>query len=483
MPGEQNGKAERLPYSTQHKLPPKTLVWSTLGVTLLMAALYAVLGFPPAFHSFYQSMYFHSIGIGLAALAVYMVVGAFDLEGEAPKLDFPLSVRAWVATLFAAGGGIIFITHLDVSFTDIGYGMYIVAFILLADVGGALYIELMLMPRKRYGSYDPKAGYYRRMFPFTKEMRKAYKGVGAAYWLAMAAIGSAFIAGLIGLVNLWVGIFGTSFFSGLTSSLGLDAAGFIEATKDPHTHAMAIAIMVGVVAIAVQQYKVLESLSGFKKYLARTGLWISFIGVISLTVVYVAIAFANYSPPNLFVSGPADINGIAGDDVVLSIAAIGAMVLVVPVALAKIGPEGRPFWKDGVRLSLVGTWVLAVFLNIAAGYWVELHHDSFTTTLAANDSAYAQFQSMVALFVLLGAALILLAVDQSKVTGAWRRVIGSVMGVGLLVTTFGGLAWAFVDPTQGLAFWSSIAGLFVIGIAGALTVSYVFRTKALPGTS
>ncbi len=470
---------EKLPYSTQHRLPLKTLAWSTVAITLVMAALYALLGFPVSLvNSFYQSMYFHSIGIGLAALAVYMVIGAFDLEVNEPKIDFPLSFRAWVAVLFAAGGGIVYLfPGLNAALPDVGFGMYIVAFILLADVGGALYVELMLMPRKRFGGYNPKAGYFRRMFPFTKDMRKAYAGLGPAYWLAVATIGSAFIAGLIGFANLWVSVFGPSFFSPVIAYLGTDAPGFLGATLDPHSHQMALAIMAGVVAIAVQQYGVLDALSGIKKNVARTGLWIAFAGVIAFTVVFLDIAFNNFSPPTLFANGP---NGIAGDDMTMSVAAIGAMILVVPMALAKVGPEGQPFWKDSVRLSLIGTWVLAVLVNIGAGFWVEMHQDAFQTTLSANDAVFGQLQSLVGIFVLTGAALVLLAVDAFKVSSAWRRYIGSGMGVGLLLTTVGGLAWAFVDPNTGFMFGTNLLGLTFIGLAGALTMASVFRAKAQP---
>lgn len=464
-------------------MPLKTLIWSTLAITLGMAGLYALLGFPVDLAAnFYSSMYFHSVGIGLAALGVYLVVGAFDLEVDEPKIDFPLSVRAWVAVLFGAGGGIIYLfPALNAALPDVGLGMYVVAFILLADVGGALYVELMLMPRKRYGQYNPKAGYYRRMFPFTKEMRQAYKGLGAAYWLAIATIGSAFIAGLIGFVNLWVSVFGPSFFTPIINYLGTDAPGFLGATLDPHSHEMALAIMVGVVAIAAQQYGILNKLSGFGRNVARVGLWTAFVGTIAFTVVFLAIAFDNFSPPTLFVSGPGGANGIAGDDVTMAVAAIGAMILVVPMALAKIGPEGKPFWKDSVRLSLLGTWVLAVVVNVVGGFWVEMHEDVFQTSLAANDAVFGQLQSLVGIFVLTAAALVLLAVDQSKIKGTWRRVIGPGMGVGLLLTALGGLAWAFFDPSStGFMFATNLLGLSMIGLAGTATAASVIRTQPQP---
>ncbi len=455
-----------------------------MAITLVMAGLYAVLGFPVSMDgTYYESMYFHSIGIGLAALAVYLVVGAFDLEVDEPRIDFPLSVRAWVAVLLAAGGGIIYIfPALNAALPDVGLGLYVVAFILLADVGGALYVELMLMPRKRYGSYNPRAGYYRRMFPFTKEMRDAYRGLGPAYWLAIATIGSAFIAGIMGFVNLWVTIFGPSFFTPLINYLGIGGVGLISATLDPHSHEMALAIMVGVVAVAVQQYGILDALSGMKKNVVRAGLWISFIGVVAFTLTFIAVAFSNFEPPTLFAS-PDGLSGIAGDDIMMTVAAAGAMILLLPMAVARVGERGEPFWKDSIRLSLVGTWVLAVVVNVVGGFWVEMNEGFFQNAGLPNDLAFGQLQSLTGIFVLLGAALVLLAAEQSGISPARRGIVGVGMGVGLLTTSAGGVAWAFLNPsTSGLEFATDIFGLALIGAAGTITSAMVLRAKAQPVT-
>ena len=478
MDGQRNEQRERVPYSIQHTLPRTTLIWATLAITLVMAGLYAVLGFPVTLAgTYYQSMYFHSIGIGLAAIAVYLVVGSFDLESDEPRIDFPLSVRAFVAVLFATGGGIIYLfPALDSALPDFGLGMYIVAFLLLADVGGALYVELMLMPRKRFGLYNPNAGYWRRMFPFTKEMRGAYKGLGPAYWLAMATVGSAFIAGLIGFVYLWVALFGTSVFTPLVNYLGIDAAGFLDATLDPHSHQMALAIMVGIVAIAAQQYGIVDALSGIKKNMARAGLWIATIGVIAFTVVFLDIAFNNFSPATLFPNGNA--NGIAGDDMTMTMAAIGAMVLVIPMALAKLGSASKPFWRDSVHLTMIGSWVLAVVVNVISGFYVEMNEDTFQTTSLANDTAFAQLQSLFGIFVLASVALVMLSIDQAGVSPRWRSNIGRAMGIGTLVATAGGLAWAFSDPSStGLMFSVHLIGLGLIGVAGTLTATSILRSR------
>ncbi|MDA4125061.1 MAG: hypothetical protein OK438_06395 [Thaumarchaeota archaeon] len=468
----------RVPYSVQHTLPLKTLTWSTIGITVVLAGLYVLLGFPPSLGAYYRSMYFHSIGIGIAALAVYLVISAFEIEKYEPKIDFPLAVRAWVATLFGAVGGLIYLfPSLDAALPDVGIGMFVVAFLLLADVGGALFLELMVLPRKKEGVYEPGGGYWRRMFPFTRAKLGAYKRAGLAYWFAISTVGSAFLAGIIGFFYLWVSMFGPSFLSGYLSYLGLDGGGFLAGALAPHSHEMATAILAGVVAIAVQQYGILDTLTGIKKGVAKTGVWISIVGVVVMTVVYLASAFANYAPPTLFAGGPGGVNGMAGDDTAMSITGLGAMVIVVPMALAKIDGV-KAFWRDGLRATLLTTWVAAVLVNIISGFYLEFHEDLFQNSLFANDRAYAQVQSLSGLFVLGAAAMVLLTVDHYGVGGMSRRLIGFAMPIGLLLSVAGGLAWVFIDVSNtGLSFWTYVGGTLLIGVAALVAAGSLYARR------
>jgi hypothetical protein len=420
-------------------------------------------------------MYFHSIGIGLAALAVYLVIGTFNLEEYEPRIDFPLSLRAWMAVLFGALGGITCLSPtISNGLPEVVLGLFVVAFILLGDVGGALFIELMLMPRKRAGIYDPATNYFARMFPMTKQDRKAYSGVGAAYWLAVASIGSAFIAGMIGFANLWVTIFGPSFFSGYFSYLGISAKSFVSITKNPHSQEMGLALMAGIVAIAVQQYDILKYSLKIKKTVAQTGIWLSFIGVAAMTIVFVAQAFANFLIPKLFSNGPGGVNGLVGSHAVMSIVALGVMILIIPMAVTKLGDQ-KPFWNDVLRATLLATWVAAVLVNVIEGFYIELHQDVFTTKLLANQNVYGQVQSLMGIFVLAGAAMVLLAFDCYKVSSLRRQIVGWTTASGLALSVLGGFAWVFVDTTKGgWPFWTHIIGVLLIGLAALLSTMSIY---------
>lgn len=359
--------------------------------------------------------------------------------------------------------------------------MFIVAFLLIGDAGGALFVELMLLPRKKAGVYNDKANYVTRMLPLTRADLKAYSGIGSGYWLGIAAVGSAFLAGLMGAVNLWVSIFGSSFFSGYVSYLGLDAPGFLAATFDPHTHNMALALMAGVVAIAVVRFGALDSVSMLRKSVTRFGVWVAIIGVVVMTTVYLAIAFANYSPPTLLQNGVDGVNGIAGDDAAMSIIGVGAMIVLVPMILS------RAVWKNGVRLTILGTWIAAMTLSIVEGFYIELHQDAFSASLSANDTAFKQSQPMTGLFLLTAVALALLIADYYGVEGFQRRQVGGTALIGLLVVTIGASLWTFLDPTNtGFSFWMYAGGTFLAGlsllvVAVSLRSVKVFKVRALLG--
>jgi len=301
-----------------------------------MTILYPIVSFPPHLESYFSVMYFHSIGVGIAALAVYLVISSFKLNKYEPPLDFPLHYRAFAAVIFAAIGGILYLNLVvNTYIEDIPLGLFVVAFILIGDVGGALFLELFTFPRKIAGTYPVKGNYITRIFPHTHEDFEAYRRMDPTYWLTLAAVGSAFIAGLIGFVNLWVRIFGLSFFKGYVSMLGLDLAGFLDATLDPHSHEIALAIMAGVIALTARQFNV-SRIKDAKRTIINIGLWLSFIGVIAMTIVFLAISFASYEPPTFFQSGPQGINGITGDDAAMSIIVLGSAIIIIPLALSKM---------------------------------------------------------------------------------------------------------------------------------------------------
>ena len=478
-------------HTHEYKVTFKSAVWGTIGATVLMAVLYGLFGLPPSFDSNYEVMFFHAIGIGIAALAVYMVIVAFDLRKYEPGLDMPLYYRALSAVLFGAIGGLLFLIPETQDLRGLPMGFTFLGLLMLADAGGALFIELLLLPRKKAGVYTmnyelrpvpTQMGYLSRMLPVRKEDRAAYRHQPLSYWLILVSVGSAFIAGLIGFVNLWVMTFGPGLFSGYISFIG-GPYDILGNTLDPHSHEMALAIMAGVIAIAAERFGVLRT-AGVREKVAKLGLSVSLAGVVGMTVVFLAIAFSNFDPGLWFGQDP---NGLAGDDLVMTVIAIGAMIALVPLALTPREADHRSSWRDPVRLSLLGTWVAAVVISVIAAFYIEFNESVFSPdaggALAANDAVFGELQSLFGVFLLTAVSLILLAVDLYNVEGSARRLVGWVAGLGVLIGTAGAMLWAFVDPsTSGASFWIHILGIGLTGVAAVVSVVAIHAVPVPKGT-
>ena len=478
-------EVSQVSHTQKYSLSIKRVTWITISIIVIMAVLYPFTSFPPHFENYFSIMYFHSIGVSIAALAVYLVISLFNLQKYEPPLDFPLHYRAFTAVIFAALGGLLYLNPMiNTYIEDIPLGLFIVAFILIGDAGGALFVELFILPRKLMGVYPGKNNYCPRcilkIFPLTRKELESYRHMDSTYWLTLAAVGSAFIAGLIGFVNLWIRIFGLSFFSGYAFKLGLDATGFLGATLDPHSHEIALAIMAGVIALTAKQFNI-SKLNDAKRYIINIGLWISFIGVVAMTIVFLAISFANYEPPTFFQSGPQGINGIAGDDACMSIIALGSMIIIIPLALTKM-IDRRSSWKDPIRISILGSWVIAYIINIFQAFYIELNQSLYSTVLSANDEIFSIIQPLFGIFVLTAISIILLIADYYQIIGVWRRFIGWLMSIGLVIAFIGAFLWIFVNPIIGSSFWIYFIGLLIIGVSATATIYSVKNVKIIKTT-
>ena len=458
----------------------KRLGWWTLAITAVMGGLYFLVGFPPAFDTYFEKMYFHAIGIGIAALVAYLVLDVFELEAHEPALDFPIRYRAFLALVFGALGGLVFLSRAVFNaLPDVGVLLFVVAFLLIFDVSAALLIELIILPRKKSGIYENRsrnfADYVGRVVPFTPADRAAYRGLGAGYWLAVVSIASASIAMVIGFINLWVRAFGPSFFAGYMGWLGLDAKGFQDATLDPHSHMVAIAIIAIIVAVAIVRFGVLDAESSLRRRIASWGAWIALAGVVLMTLILGAVAFLNYAPPTLFTSGPDAVNGMAGDDLVMSIVFLGAMIVAVAIA------SDRRNSRNALRMTILGTWAASVVITAIVGFYIELHEQQFGGTLAANDANFSAAHPMTGIFVMIVLSLALLLVDFYGIPGRARRIAVAVAATGLVAAFAGTMLWTLADPsTGGPVFTLYIAGI-ALAYAAVLVAGLAVRSAHTQG--
>jgi hypothetical protein len=227
--------------------------------------------------------------------------------------------------------------------------------------------------------------------------------------------------------------------------------------------------------MVAQRFKVLD-VKGLRKDVAKVGLWVTSIGIVAISIVLVLEAVVNFVPPTLFQSGPGGVNGMAGDDTTMAITALGAMIMLIPLALTKL--DRKSSWKDSVRLALLGTWIVAVINSVVEGFYIEFHEDVFGSTMAANHAIFSDVNPLFGIMTLLAVALVLLAVDYYGVGGVLRRVTGWVAGVGIIVAILGASLYVFVDPsTGGLSYWLYILGMLVLGVSGLAATVGIYRAR------
>jgi len=464
-------------FTHEYAFTMKRLAWWTLVITAVAAAAYALVGFPPSFDTYFSKMYFHAIGIGIAALAAYLVLDVFDLEAYEPALDFPIRYRAFVSVVFAALAGLVFLNRdVFLALPDIGVLLFTIAFILAFDVTAALLVELIILPRKKAAIYDSRSrnllDYVGRLVPAKAADRSAYAGLGAGYWLTVISLASVFVAEIIGFANLWVRVFGPSVFSGLVTWLGVDAQGFQAATLDPHSHMIAIALLGIIVAVAAVRIGIFSSESRVRRMTAQAGAWIALVGVILTTLVLGAVAFLNFAPPDVFTSGPDGANSMAGDDLIMTIVFVGAMVVVAAVLAS------RSAWRQGLRLTVLSTLVASFAITVLEGLYIEMNHDQFGAGLAkaTNDASFVAAHPMAGLFVMILLGLSLLLVEFYGVPGRARQATIGLAAAGVVAAVVGTTLWTFVDPSQsGIAFGLYVAAL-VLAVAAVLTSGFAVRS-------
>jgi len=489
--------------------PMKTYVWITMLLIGLMSVLYFVLGLgpnaqgsiPPAFGFGASDLYFHSIAIGMAALAVYFVVIAFDLEKHEPKIDFPLSYRALVATILGSIGAFFYLRPVfNAELAPIPLGFILLGLILLADVGGALLVQLYLLPGKLSGTYDASQNRLGmiprwRYLPSWKDFRK----MDSTYWLTFVTVIGAFIAGITGFVVFWLNYMvidiGVSpgLFGGYIAWLG-GAPQFLGVAMGSHSHAIVMALILGVVAVVAKRFNVL-SLTGWKRTVAKVGLWVGATGIGAVTVVFFLEAYttvfpggnpglffaSNPGPFSLYAWGATDVNGMAADDTMMLWASLGAMILLVPLLFTEV--RGRPAWKDPIRASILGTWILAYIATPIEGFYIEFHEA--TLSGAPPDVVFGNLQY----FALIGITLVcmsLLAIDLYQESRAARSTIAVFAYFSTLVAVAGGYFYVYANASTGSpGYWvvSIALALMDLALIGAMVAVYLGRSEPIPALS
>jgi hypothetical protein len=465
--------------------PQKTYVWITLLIIGVMSLLYFVLGLspnaqgsiPPAFGFGASDLYFHSIAVGFAALGVYLVFMAFDLDKFEPPIDFPLSYRALLANIFTAVGAFFYLRPVFLTYlAPIPLGLILLGLILLADVGGALLVELYLLPGKMAGSYNPDSNLFGMIprwssLPSWKDFRK----MDSAYWLTFVTVIGTFIAGITGFVLLWTNYFvidigqSPGLFTGYINWLGGPTT-VLGTTLGSHSHAIVMCLILGIAAVTAKRFEVLNY-TGWKRTVSLIGLWTAITGVIALTIMFILEAYTTVFPggvpPLLFASDPGGsiqfysytaANGMASDDSTMLWASLGAMILLVPLFFTRA--RGTPIWRDPVRSSVLVTWIFTFIATPLQGFYIEFNESSLH--LAPQDIVFGNLQ-YYALICIPAVCMALLAVDFYVDQRRIRTPVAAFAMLSVLLATVTGYFYVFYNFQQGSwAYWVFNVGLFLV---------------------
>jgi len=484
--------------------PMKTYIWITLLLIGVMSLLYFVLGvnpnaagsIPPAFGPGASDLYFHAIAIGLASLGVYFVVLSFDLDKYEPRIDFPVSYRALVATVIASIGAFFYLRPVFVqNLAPIPLGMILLGLILLADVGGALLVELYLLPGKLTGTYDPTQNRL-GMIPKWKYLPswKDFRRMDSTYWLTFTTVIAAFIAGITGFVVFWLNYFvidigvSPAILSGYVAWMG-GAQSFWGVALGSHSHAIVMAMILGLVAVVAHRFNVL-SLPGWKRRVAKAGLWVGATGIIAVTVVFILEAYTTVFPggnPGLFFAsnpgGPIHLygwgttyaNGMAADDTMMLWAALGAMIVFVPLLFTKV--RGRPAYRDPLRLAILATWIFAFIATPIQGFYIEFHEA--TLSGAPPDVVFGNLQ-YIALIAIPIVCMALLAVDFYQDERGPRSALAAFASFATLIAVVGGYLYVYSNTASGSpGYWLAGIGLGLMDLVviGAMVAVYIGRPE------
>ena len=470
--------------------PQKTYVWITLLIIGVMSLLYFVLGLspnaagsiPPALGGAPGSandLYFHSIAIGVAALGVYLVFMAFDLDKYEPSIDFPISYRALVATIACAIGAFFYLRPIFIQpLAPVPLGLILLGYILAADVGGALLVQLYLLPAKIEGTYNPDTNRL-GMIPKWKSLPswKQFRKMDSAYWLTFVAVISAFIAGVMGVVAFWINYFvidiGVSpgIFSGYIAWLG-GASQFFSTTVGSHSHEMVMALLLGVVAVTTKRFGVLNG-TGWKRTVSKLGMWVGVTGLLALTTMFILEAFTtvfpNGVPPSLFGTTPGgqftwysytNPNGMAADDTTMLWAALGGAIVLVPLLFTSA--RGRPMWKDPLRAGILMTWIFAFITTPLEGFYIEFRESALSG--APQDVTFGNLQYFALIGIML-MCMALLCIDFYVDRRGVRSSLTVYAMLSVLIATVGGYVYIFLQFQQGTAgYWVFIVGFFLMDL-------------------
>ena len=303
-------------------------------------------------------MYMHGIFLPLVAVLGLLVAVVLEVPGHIRTL------LAWSLPPAIALNGLGSIFNVNPPPHEIAVALWaqIVGFFVLDEIAVALIIGLAMLPRAR---------------------GKTWWGMGPAFWALVICVASAFVAAIVGHVAGGGISWGKGFYALFPGWLhDIHGIGFKHVSDYvgnlavAHSHEMLPAVMGGIVALTALVFRYQEQPSARARHVVDAGLVVVVVGELLTAWVYLYSAIGNYAIPTLFASGTGGMNGLAMDDAITGVVALGSLIVLVGLlAMGWQNPAGR--WVanavDPLRGPVLATWVVAVISIAGVGYPIEFH--------------------------------------------------------------------------------------------------------------
>ncbi len=291
------------------------------------------------------------------------------------------------------------------------------------------------------------------MVPFHSPSK--FKKEWGAYLLITFSAVSTLIATLLGMLLAAMMFIGTSsipFLGNYITSLGLGISDFEANLLTSHSHEVLPAIMGGIVGLTALFFRY-GDLSKPKVMAVNLALFVSLIGSVVMTYIYVIAGVGTFAPPTLFASGPGGVNGLAEDDLFTGVVGIGA-ILAIPGLYWAIKKR-----YSGHRITPYSSlliWILTMVGLVGLGYYIETQESYYgfgTSGVPPTGGSGYKFDlafmdgHLISVFFLLPLMSIivlsyLFIENKHKELVGYLTVLGSVVTIlGLLVYT-ATLSWA-----------------------------------------
>lgn len=247
-----------------------------------------------------------------------------------------------------------------------------------------------------------------------------------------------------------------------------------------HSHGLVPSFMAAIVLVAAEAFGY-SKMVGVRSQVARLGVGVMLGGIALYSSVYAVSAVGTFVIPAWFPYGKGGANGLAMDDTFTGLMGVGALILagaMIPevrgIFVRAAGGFGRVLRRlNPVRVAVYLSYVTAAVALFFYGYYIEFNETSFGAGASGphmmGDQVFMRAHILFAFGSLPIIAVFLLAseiaVRGSSAGITIRKVMGSVVALGMVITLVGMGIWVFTVPGHSSTWGSVNVGevLYVIG--------------------